>query len=161
MIPGITVRPVASIVRAASGGRSAITLMRPSRTPMSARTTLPPRTTSAPTIARSCCVISAPSCGRSCLLARVEQVARVERGLDRRLQAGDDRPPVALEPAALEPADAVLAADRAGEVAELGGRGAGRALRLLVAGADEEVGVDVAVPGVAPAAGLEAMAGAD
>src|SRR5215213_7737130 len=99
------------------------------------------------------------------LLAGVHEVLRVDCLLDRAMQPQRRVVPLLPEVTGLDEAEAVLARDRAAHLRggreQLGGGGA-RALQLgWVARVDEERRVQVAVARMAPAAGLQAMAGAD
>ena len=109
---------------------------------------------------------AARDCGRgSELLAGVQQPLGVERGLDRPVQRDRRRAPLALEPASLDEPEPVLAGDAAAEphreVEQLLRRSLGAAALRLVARIDQERGVEVAVAGVAPAAGGKAVPLAD
>ena len=90
---------------------------------------------------------------------------RVEGALDGVVEVERRGLPLAGQLAALDPADAVLAADRATERHRQREQLLRRGLRALSACAsprlDQERRVEVAVPGVAPAAGLETVAAAD
>ena len=87
------------------------------------------------------------------LLAGVQQVLRVEGLLDPVVQVVARRAELVLELAALQPADAVLAADRAAEaqreLEQLVARVVGALLLVEVVGREEERRVDVAVACVA------------
>src|SRR3954453_15107711 len=99
------------------------------------------------------------------LLPGVEQALRVERLLDRRVEPIRLGAPLPLELAALQPADAVLAADRAAEadreVEQVVARRVGAALLVGIVGREEERGVDVAVARVAERERDHAVALAD
>src|SRR5258708_29975218 len=83
------------------------------------------------------------------LLAGVQQVLRVEGPLDPVVQVVARWAELVLELAALQPADAVLAADRAAEaqreLEQLVARVVGALLFVEIVGREEERGVDVAV----------------
>src|SRR5215208_7309585 len=99
------------------------------------------------------------------LLPRVEQALRIESLLDRGVQPVRLRPPLALQLAALQPPDPVLAADRAAEadreVEQVVAGRVGAALLVGVLGREQERGVDVAVARVAERERDHAVALAD
>src|SRR5205085_2040226 len=96
---------------------------------------------------------SAERATRLALLPGVEQPLRVEGLLDARVELVGVGAPLALELAALQPAEAVLAADRAAEadreVEQLVAGVVGAPLLVGVVVREEERGVDVAVACVA------------
>src|SRR2546430_1314167 len=90
------------------------------------------------------------------LLARVEEVLRIERTLDRTVQLEGAGPELPLEPVALDEPDPVLAGDRSAEAQRQFEQGVGELWRerelSLVVGREEEGRVQVAIAGVAPRA---------
>src|SRR5215212_900431 len=111
---------------------------------------------------------SVPGAGRRVwlgLLPGVEQALRVERLLDRGVEPVRLGAPLALELAAFQPADAVLAADRPAEadreVEQVVAGRVGAALLGWILGREQERGVDVAVARVAERERDDAVALAD
>ena len=101
----------------------------------------------------------------SAFLARVEQALRVEGLLQPQVQVVARRAELVLELAALQPADPVLARDRAaeaqGELEQLVTGSVGAALLIGVVGREEERRVDVAVARVPERQRRHVVPGAD
>src|SRR4051812_1642837 len=99
------------------------------------------------------------------LLAGVEQAPRVEQPLDPLVERDRGGWPLVAEVAVLDLADAVLAGDRPAELVgageELVGGGDRAGARGGVGAVEQEARVQVAVAGVAPGAGIEAVLGRD